>query len=371
MKKILLICNTSNSVVLFRKNLVAALQKRGHEVAVIAFDERKRAEIESWGVKFFVVEDKNRSKNPFKLFGLKNKYKRIIQELSPDIVFTFMLKPNIFGTRAALSAGVKSIYSMVEGAGDVFINGGFKRKLIRRVVCGMYRKSFKIPDKVFFLNSDDIKEFVERKLVSAEKCETVYGIGVDVERFTPSPLENTRRFLMIARMLKTKGVIEYCKAARIVKQKYPDAKFDYLGGEGDVKVDDIREYIDDGSVDYLGTTADVRPYINACSALVLPTYREGFPVCVMEAMASGRAVIASDTNGCRDAVENGVSGFLTPLYDVDALAEKIIWCIENPEKTAELGANGRRIAEEKFDQRLINNELCEFILKNEGDADNG
>ncbi len=359
--KILLICNTSGSILTFRRTLILKLQNEGHKIAVIAFDDNNKDVIEGMGVEFYEVSDSNRSMNPLSVLTLKNKYVKVIKKIQPDIVFTFMLKPNIFGVQAAKKAGVKTVYSMVEGAGDVFINGGFKWRLVRSFVCGMYRKSFRYVKKVFFLNNDDKTEFLSRKLVKEEQCEIIPGIGVDLEHFAYKPIKNRRTFLMIARMLKTKGVTEYCKAARIVKQKYPDAVFNYLGAEGNLKVSDIQEYIDDSSINYLGTTKDVRPYLEDCAAIILPSYREGMPMAIMEAEAVGRAVLATDVPGCRDAVINGYNGFLVSQGDYEAIAEKIIWCIENSENTEAYGINSRKLAEEKFDQKIVNMKVLDII----------
>lgn len=295
--KAFLLCVTSQSVLTFRRNLIQVLIEKGVDVHVCAFDDDYEARIEELGATFHCIEDKNRSLNPFKVLSLKNKYCKVIKEVKPDVVFTFMVKPNTFGVLAAKKAGVKKIFSMVEGAGDVFINDGLKWKIIRKGVCHLYKKAFRNSQKVFFLNKDDKAEFLRRKLVRETQCEIVHGIGVDLEKFADKPLKNHRTFLMVARMLKTKGVFEYCECARIVKRKYPDAVFNYLGAEGTVKLDDIREYIDDGSIVYLGTTDDVRPYYEDCAAYVLPSYREGMPMSVMEAEAVGRAIIATDVNG--------------------------------------------------------------------------
>lgn len=355
--KILLICNTSGSIINFRKKLIEKLQEKSHTVCAVAFDEEFKEDIENRGVEFYSVNDKNRTVNPLKILTLKKRYLSIIKKVQPDIVFTFMLKPNIFGVRAAKKAGVKKIFSMVEGTGDVFINNGLKWKLIRFVVCKMYKKSFKSSQKVFFLNNDDRAEFLSRKLVKPEQCEIIPGIGVDFEHFAYKPIKNNNTFLMVARMLKTKGVIEYCKAARIVKQSHPEAVFNYLGGEGNIKVADIQEYIDDGSLNYLGTTKDVRPYLEECSVYVLPSYREGMPISIIEAEATGRAVIASNTNGCRDTVIEGDNGFLIACRDYNALADKIIWFLENPDEAKRMGQNSRNFAEEHFDQKKINEEI--------------
>ena len=299
--------------------------------------------------------------NPFRILSLKNRYCKMIREICPDIVVTFMLKPNTFGVLAAKKAGVKSIYSMVEGAGDVFINGGLKWKAIRAVVCGLYRRAFRHSRKVFFLNNDDKAEFIQKRLVTSEQCEVIHGIGVDLDKFAYRPMKNRQTFLMVARMLRTKGVFEYCECARAVKKKYPQAVFNYLGGEGSVKVSDIREYIDDGSVCYLGTTDDVRPYYEEAFVYLLPSYREGMPMSVMEAESVGRAAIVTDVNGCRDAVQDGYNGFLVPLGDGEKLIEKVIWCIEHPEDTERMGKQARAYAEENFDQKEINKKILTVL----------
>lgn len=366
MKKILLLCVTSQNVVTFRSGLIKTLQEKGFAVSVIAFDDEYKEEIDKLNVDFYCIKEENRGMNPLKIFSLKGKYKKLIQKIQPDIVFTFMLKPNTFGVMAAKSAGVKNIYSMVEGAGDVFINDSLKWKIIRRVVCGLYKKAFKNSKKVFFLNNDDKAEFIRRKLVKEEQCEMIHGIGVDLEKFAYKPIQNDRTFLMVARMLKTKGIYEYCECARIVKRKYPDAVFNYLGSEGTVKLADIQEYIDDGSICYLGTTKDVRPYLeNVLLLLLLSSYREGMPMSIMEAQAVGRAVITSDNVGCRDTVVDGYNGFLVEQRDYKAMAEKCIWAIENFDQAKEMGKNARKFAEENFDSGKINQTVFEIITAND------
>ena len=363
MNKILLITPTSGQIVGFRAKLIEALQQNEYEVYAIAFDAEHKREIESRNIKFYCVEGKNRSLNPFKTLSLKNKCCEIIKEVKPDCVFTFMLKPNIFGVLAAKKAGVEQICSMVEGGGDVFINNGFKWKVIRSVVCRLYKKAFKNCKKVFFLNKDDKAEFIGRNLVKESQCKVIIGgIGVDLEKFAYKPIKNHRTFLMVARMLKTKGVYEYCKCVRIVKQKYPDAVFNFLGAEGTVTLEDIKEYIDDGSLNYLGTTNDVRPFYEDCYAYILPSYREGMPVSIMEAEATGRTIITTDVNGCRDTVVDEYNGFIVPRGDYNQMAEKVIWCIEHPTETEQMGKNARTFAEGNFNQKNINDKIISEIL---------
>ncbi|MCM1367591.1 MAG: glycosyltransferase family 4 protein [Roseburia sp.] len=365
--KVLLICTTTNQIVNFRKGLIERLQEVGCEVGAVAFDDENteinRDEIARRGVKFFTVNDTGRGLNPFKAASLKRRYAKIIKEFAPDTVFTFMMKPNIFGVRAARACGVTNIFSMVEGAGDVFINNGLKWRLIRAVACRMYRRSFSKARKVFFLNADDMAEFTGRKLVNKDKCAISDGIGVDLSRFGQKPVENADRFLMIARMLKSKGVTEYCRAAREVRKSYPNAMFDYVGEEGTVKLSDIQEYIDDGSIVYHGVTRDVRPYLEACGVYVLPSYREGMPMSVMEAEATGRAVITTSAVGCRSAVEDGVNGFTVSVGDSGALAAAMMRFLEKPELVAAMGEASRALAERRFDKDIINKKLVDAVLE--------
>lgn len=358
-KKILLICLGSRTIITFRMGLIKALRANGYNVSIIAFDNEYESEIIKLGVDFYFVKSENRSLNPFGMLKLKKEYYSLIKKITPDIVFTFMLKPNIFGVRAAKKAGVQKIYSMVEGAGDAFINNSAKWKVIRFVVCKLYKGSFKYAKKVLFLNSDDSAEFLNRKLVKERQVSLVPGIGVDVNHFAYKPVKNYSTFLMIARMLNTKGVIEYCKAARIVKKDYPQAVFNYLGGEGNIKIGDIQEYIDDGSINYLGTTNDVRPFIEECSVFVLPTYREGMPMSVMEAESIGRAILATNVPGCKDQIRD--NGFLVEKQNVNALVEKMKWFLDNPDEIVKMGKNSRKIAEEVFSDVIINAKVLNII----------
>ncbi len=364
MKKILLLCNESSTVKNFRIELIKKFQKEGYCVGVCAFDDTYKDLIKALDVDFFSINGSNRSLNLFEFLKQSKSYKKLIKEYKPDIVFTFMLKPNTIGVQAAYKSGVKNIYSMVEGAGDVFINNSLKWKIIRKIVCLLYKKAFKYSKKVLFLNADDKQEFIDRKLVKEKQCEIIHGIGVDLEHFSYKPIKNYKTFLMVARMLKTKGIFEYCKCARIVKQKYPEAQFNYLGGEGTVTLSDIQEYIDDGSINYLGTTTDVRPYLENALLLLLSSYREGLPMSIMEAESVGRAIITSNGVGCKDTVIDGYNGFICEKGDYHTMAEKVIWCIEHPQEVELMGKNARKFAEDNFDSEKINNSIYDIISQN-------
>lgn len=361
-EKITLIVNTSAAIKGFRYNLILKL-KETYEVSVIAFDEKYKKYADDMNISLYSVTASNRSIGIKENLSLVSQIQKIIEQISPDIVFTFQLKPNTFGVIAAHRAEVKRIYAMVEGAGDPFINTGLKWSVIRFVVCSLYKKALKYADKVIFLNKDDRKEFIDRKLVKEDRSVVIPGIGVDLERFAFKPVKNYKNVLMVARMLKTKGVMDYCQVAREVRKTHPDVTFSYLGAEGTIKLSDIQEYIDDGSIIYLGVTEDVRPYLENCLLLLLSSYREGLPMSIMEAEAVGRAIITTDNIGCRDSIEDGYNGFIVKLHDIKSYVQKVNFLIDNPDKAEEMGQNSRELAERRFDSRKINQQIIKVLVQ--------
>ena len=361
--KYLLIMTTSENVMNFRSSMIKFLLGKGHTVSVIAHDSAREADIKNLGVRFYCVSQDNRGLNPFSIVTYYKSLCEIIKNEAPDVLLTYQLKPNIFGVLAGSKNRVKNIHAMVEGLGDVYTKTGIKWWMIRFVINTLYRISFSKVKGVFFLNNDDKEEFTERKLVEPLKCTVIHGIGVDLEKFAFSEVKITKKFIMVARMLETKGIYEYCKCARLVKEKYPDTVFGYLGDEGTVKVSDIQEYIDDGSIEYYGTTKDVRPYLEDV-LLLLSSYREGCPASIMEAEAVGRAIITSNSVGCKDTVVDGYNGFIVDKYDYKTMAEKVIWCIEHPEETKQMCKNARAFAEEHFNAEKINEIVYEVCNEN-------
>ena len=361
--KYLLIATRSKEIMNFRKSFIEHLIDKGHTVSVIAFDGERKEDIESLNAKVFVIEQDNRGINPFSILSFKKQVKKIVNDIRPDVVLTYQLKPNTLSVKVSKKAGAK-VYSMVEGLGDVYIKNGLKWKLIRAVVNFLYKNSFKKAEKVFFLNNDDKQEFIKRKLIKEEKCVVINGIGVDLNHFEQKPIKNDNVILMVARMLKSKGVLEYCECARRVKKLIPSATFNYLGGEGDINIKDIQEYIDDGSINYLGVVKDVRPYLEDCSVFILPTYyREGLPMSIMEAESVGRAIITTNSVGAKETVEDGYNGFLIQTKNVDELTKKVIYLLQNTQKIKEMGQNSRTFAEQNFDKEKINKEVYEIVSK--------
>lgn len=360
--KYLLITTDSNSVINFRSNFIKFLQNEGHQVVVISQDDYRSEEIKELGCSLYCVKQDNRSINPFAIFRYQKELKKIIKKEMPDVVFTFQVKPNSFGIPIAKKLKIKKVFGMIEGLGDVYVYTGIKWSIIRAVVNFMYKRACKKADKIFFLNNYDKQEFIDRKLISPEKCELINGIGVDLVKFSYKPIKNYNNFIMIARMLETKGVLDFCKCARFVRQKYPNATFTYLGSEGTIKVSQIQEYIDDGSIKYLGTSKDVRPYIEDSTAFILPSYyREGCPMSIMEAEAMGRAIITTDMIGCKDTVVNEHNGYIVSKNDYLSIAQKVIWLIDHPEEVEVMGKNSRLFAETHYDSNKINAQIYNSI----------
>lgn len=237
-----------------------------------------------------------------------------------------------------------------------------------RIICGIgYKIAFKYNKKVIFQNKDDINEFVNRKYLKKEKCELVDGSGVNMERFKRNPLPDNDVFLMVSRILKQKGVREYFEAAKLVKQKYPDTKFLYVGAEDKTQaalnLDEVREeFLDTGIINYCGESNDVPSYIAKSSVFVLPSYyREGVPRTLLEALSMGRPIITTDTVGCRETVKDGINGYFVPIKDSKALAEKMIYLIEHREVLQKMSDASYEYCKKRFDVDIINKRMLEIM----------
>jgi len=235
-----------------------------------------------------------------------------------------------------------------------------KRALVNKLAQGLYRLALDGSHHVFFQNFDDQKLFSERGLIGASsKSSVVAGSGIDIDSFEKASFQGESVvFLLIARLLGDKGVREYIAAARCVKEKHADVQF-HLVGWIDENPDAIAQHeldgwVSEGVVNYLGRLSDVRPAIENCSVYVLPSYREGTPRTVLEAMAMGRAIITTDAPGCRETVVDGDNGFLVPVRSFDALVEAMIRFIEQPDLVVKIDARSRQIAEEKYDVHKVN-----------------
>ena len=365
--KVMILSSFAAANFYFREDMIKAIVDKGHEVVVAAPEP-----VEDWKDRFFEIGVKyvsishleKNGVNPFKdtlaFFSLLDS----IRKEKPDKIFAYHAKTIVYGTVAASILGVKDIYIFFGGLGSVINGNG--NGLISKILRLQYKAAIKRSRKVFLQNEDDIKKLLSLKLVKEEQIVRINGSGVNLEKFQKKPLPEDFTFLFVGRIIRDKGVLEYINAAKEVKTIYPNIRVQIIGyfdtNPSAITLDDLKPYIEDGTIEYLGYHEDVRPFLEKCTVFVLPSYHEGTPKSVLEAMAIGRPIITTDTVGCRETVINGLNGFLVPVKDSNALADRMIWMIENPEQLREMAKESRKLCEEKFDVRKVN----EVILSTMG-----
>lgn len=364
MPSLLLIASFPDSVVDFRGSLVRALQASGVSVHLAVPDAPSgsavRFELDALGVTVHDIALQRTGTNPIADLGSGFALYRLMRRIQPDAVLAYTIKPVVYGLIAAWLARVPLRFALITGLGYAFQGHvGDRRTLLRALVLRLYAVALSRVRIVFFQNRDDLALFRERRLVGLRTRTLVLdGSGIDLEHYRHVPPANGARFLMIARLLGDKGVREYVAAARRVKSLRPDARFALAGwidGNPDsIRESELRDWITSGVVEVLGRLDDVRPAIAACSVYVLPSYREGMPRTVLEAMATGRAIITTDAPGCRETVVPGDNGYLVPARCVDALAKAMLVFIDDPTLAPRMGLLSRRMAQDRFDVRRVN-----------------
>jgi glycosyltransferase involved in cell wall biosynthesis len=291
-----------------------------------------------------------------------------MKNINPQYFLGYTHKPVIYGNLAAWAAGVKKQFALITGLGYTFQS---KILWLNHLLQGLYRLALRNVDKVFFQNPDDETLFQTLGIVkpSNKKSVVVNGSGIDLSEFMVVPLPNKVQFLLIARLLGDKGVREYFKAANLVKKKYPDIRFGLVGWIDDhpnaINEEELEDCINLGDIIFYGRMDDVKPAISESSVYVLPSYREGTPRTVLEAMAMGRPIITTDAPGCKETVENKKNGFIVPTKSVDDLVIAMKNFIEDPELIKTMGNKSRKLAEQKYDVKKVNEKMLrEMGLKN-------
>lgn len=326
-------------------------------MTVVAPSDPASAKLAEMGCDLHTLNMDAKGLNPLRDIALYRELSAIFRRENPDVILSYTIKPNIYGALAARACRLPFVPN-VSGLGTAFLSGG----ILRRAAELLYRRAFAGLPVVFFQNHEDRDLFVDRRLVQPSQTRLLPGSGINLEHFAPMPAPTDATspvFLMIARLLRDKGVLEYVDAARQVKARHPAARFRLLGATDAVN----RTAIDaatvagwqaEGVIEYLGTTADVRPVIAAAECVVLPSYREGAPRTLIEAAAMARPVIATDVPGCRSVVEAGVTGLLCAPRDAESLAAAMLeFCGMTPEVRAAMGAAGRRKMEAEYDEALV------------------
>lgn len=359
-RKILLISNTAWSIYNFRSRLISSLRGKEYDVVVVAPQGDYGAKLSGLGCRYIPLEMDNKGTNPLRDAWLLLSFIKIFLRERPQCVLCYTIKPNIYGSLAGRIAGVPVINN-VAGLGTVFSRPSW----ITPIAKFLYRWAFQGSGHVFFQNANDLRFFQDLGLAKVNRSSLLPGSGVDIDRFRPSNAKrdgHTRAtsFLMTGRLLWEKGVGEYVEAARLVKSRFPSARFKLLGFVGvpnptAVPRSAIDQWVKEGVVEYLGHTSDVLPHLAAADCVVLPSYYgEGTPRSLLEAASIGKPIITTDMPGCRDTVEDGKTGFLVRPRDIRDLADKMETIIGlGPERRASLGLQGRQKMVREFDERIV------------------
>lgn len=367
---ILILGSYAPSLLNFRGPLIEEIIAHGHIVSVGAPDisSELRSRLEVMGVNVYETPMERTGTGVSADISYYRGLCRLIKKIKPDAVLTYTIKPNIWGSFASSNSKIPS-YAMITGLGYAFTDSGgnppLRKKLVRFFVHKLYRAATKRNRRVLFQNPDDLEDFMKVNCLSdLEKACLINGSGVDMVHYSRVPMVKDPVVLMIARLLRNKGVREYAEAALMVLKSHPDARFQLVGpfdeGPDSITQADLENWVAQG-LEYLGPMSDVRTAIAQCRIYVLPSYREGTPRSVLEAMAMGRPVITTDVPGCRETVRDGVNGHLVPVRNSGALAAAICRLLDNPIEAEAMGDAAFELVSQKYDVRLVNRQIMEMI----------
>lgn len=358
-RKIVVSINTSWNIVNFRSNLIRAMVSSGYVVVAAAPVDAHSSRLLELGCRHEPLEMDNKGTSPIRDLFLFMRYTRLLRRERPDIYLGWTIKPNIYGALASRLFSVP-VVNNVSGLGTAFLRDSWLTLFVKL----LYRAAFARSACVFFQNGEDRDMFVRYRLVRFEQTQLLPGSGIDLVKFCPAPqltptLMEAPVFLLVARLLWDKGVGEFVGAAKIVKARIPTARFRILGfldveNRTAVPRGMVEQWVEQGIVEYLGETDDVRPHIKAADCVVLPSYREGTPRSLLEAAAMAKPIIATDVPGCREVVDDGINGWLCRVRDADDLAEKMQRFAVTPlEDRSEMGKQSRLKVEREFDERNV------------------
>lgn len=361
--KVLVLSSHTPSLFWFRLEMMKDFLQAGYKVVAVGNESEKkwRMNFYKYGIEYRQIYVQKNGTNPIYDLKTLKSIKNILREEKPDKIFSYQAKTVVYGGIAAHQLGIKEVYSLIAGVGSVFLSHGLKNRIIEKILIWEYRIALKYSKVCFFQNYDDSAIFIKKKIINRNKIEYINGSGVNIERFHPMELPEKPTILNISRLIKDKGIYEYLEACKILKHRNGNIRCLLVGpfdtNPTALSEKDLQSYIDEGIVEYFGEQKDVLPYLEKCSLFVLPSYHEGTPKTVLEAMACGRTVITTDAPGCRETVEDGVNGYLVKVKDIEGLVEKILSIVDNRELLSAMGREGRKIAEEKYDVKKINNKI--------------
>ncbi len=363
---IIVVASLTRSLINFRRNLLEEIAGSGpHTVIACGPEEDPEVEIAlaRMGVGFRRIPMDRASTNPISDLRTLISLWRLFRRENADVVLAYTQKPIIYSGLAVRTLPRVAYFAMQSGLGFTFSEEN-KSGLLRRAVALLYRAALKKARVLFVFNKDDEADMRRFGMLQRDqKIVRVPGSGIDKTRFAQAPVPSGPPvFLIVARLMRDKGHYEFVEAARAVKAAAPDARFQVLGpfdaNPASIAAEDLESWKQEGVVEYLGETKDVRPYLAAASVFVLPSYhREGLPRSILEALSVGRAVVTTDMPGCRETVIEGENGYITPPRDAAALAAAMQRFTDDPGLAARMGERSRRLVDETFDVRLVNDRV--------------
>ena len=369
--KIAVLASNAWSLVNFRGSLMREMRDRGHEVIAIApeMDDAISGTLKSWGVRPVSTGLSRNGTNPFRDLLSTLELVRILRRERPDCLLSYLAKPVVFGGFAAFIAGVPRRATIITGIGSILLVEKEKRTFVHHLTRFLYRLAIPLYHVVFFQNPEDESQFREWQFLKGDqKTVQLAGSGVDLNHFLfqPLPAFPPIRFLMVGRLIGDKGVREYVEAGALMKALHPEVSLALLGGldsnPSGVTREELDAWVAAGWVDYLGQVEDVRDAISHAHVVVLPSYREGTPRSLLEAMAMGRPLITTDVPGCREVVQAGKNGWLIPHKNVVALVQAMREVIQASADTlVSMGGEGRRMAISRFDVNLVNADILAVL----------
>jgi len=360
--KILFLCAHTPTYIWHRWELLETIAKMGHKVVAVGpgDEDEWKERFNKIGVRYMQVDISRTGMNPFVDYRSYRAIVTLLKNENPDKVFTYMSKTVVLGALAARKAGIDDIYALIGGLGSIIRGTGLKNAILKKGLKELYKNVYKHCNVVFFHNDDDMNVLVNDGIVAKEKIKVINGSGVNLEKFKPQPFPEQLTFLFAGRLIKDKGIREYLEACEIVKEKYPEVRCLVVGrydtNPSSIADRRVKKLIKQGTIEYFDEQDDIRPFIAESSIVVLPSYHEGRPKILLEAMAMGRPIITTDVPGCREVI-NGQNGYIVCVKDKDDLAEKMKLFIENPTIIYKMCIRSIKMARNTYNVNKINRHL--------------
>lgn len=371
--KILIIGVEPYSIYNFRGCLIKSLIKNGCEVVAAGYkaSNSQKIKINSLGCKYIEYDVNRVGLNPIKELKTLFHFITIFKDEKPDIVLAYSIKPVIWGGIASRIFKNINFYALITGTGYAFGHGSLLRKLIKLITIYLYKISLFNSQNIIFQNQDNQNMFFDLGIIRDSSNTTIIeGSGVDLEEFSYQPINQTNikyDFIMVARLLKDKGVVEFIEATSLVKDRYPNSRFVLVGPQesspNSLNIEYLLKNRPSDFITYYEWVDDIKPLITSSSVFVLPSYHEGLPRSVLEAMAIGRPILTTIAPGCKDTVIDGYNGWLVQKQNTSELSSRMIWFLKNQNTNIIMGENSRKLVEDKFDVKIINKKILDLFFQ--------